>query len=32
MKGIIFKDKDFLKKIIAEYGNITLAELLNKIK
>jgi hypothetical protein len=32
MKGIIFKDKDFLKKIIAEYGNITLAELLTKLK
>lgn len=32
MKGLIFKDKDFLKKLIAKYGNITLAELLNKIK
>ena len=32
MKGLIFKDKDFLKKLIAEYGNITVAELLTKLK
>ena len=32
MKGLTFEDLSFLKKLIAEYGNITLAELLNKIK
>jgi hypothetical protein len=32
MKGLTFKDLSFLKKIIAEYGNITVAELLTKLK